>query len=333
MCQGTIDKSLLRADRDLLEARLNDVRTRAAGETEGIYGPDSVSWMVFRELAMLMCGPSAVLLQLAHPAVAAGVSQNSRFRADVLGRADRTFTTMNQVVFGDLDTAIAAARRLHNIHARVAGRVEGETRSTWSGRAYRANDPELKLWVHATLMGSSLTVFEKLFRPLTEDEKSRWYEEGRAGAALLGIPESLMPESHAGFMRYYDSMLSGPALAVGGTAKGLAEDIFRSPYSLMRFGRLVTAGTLPARWREAYGLSWTPVEERLFDALVAVLRRAVPRLPSAFRFSPAYHQASLRVARARGERPTRVARIIQRIDGRVGVPFGLRPVKGGGASG
>src|SRR5688572_10619930 len=82
----------------VLEERLAFAASRAAGQIEGIFGPDSMSWRLLRESVGLASGASALMLQLAHPAVAAGVSQHSTLQRNPLGRARRTFYLMYQLV-------------------------------------------------------------------------------------------------------------------------------------------------------------------------------------------------------------------------------------------
>src|SRR4051812_359643 len=108
-------------DDAVFAACLDYVRAHAPGAVEGIFGPHSATWLVSRESALLLGGLRAIVLQIAHPAVAAGVNQSSTFRTDLLGRAQRTFTSTYQMIFGDLHTALIAATRLHNIHSRVLG--------------------------------------------------------------------------------------------------------------------------------------------------------------------------------------------------------------------
>src|SRR5690242_19612134 len=132
---------------------LDLARGRAAGEVEGLYGPASMTWLVEREAVLVGGAAAALLMQIAHPAVAAAVEHHSRYRDDAAGRARRTFGTMYQITFGDLDTALDLARRLHRRHAVVRGEVEP------GGERYRASDLDLVKWVHATWLHTHLHLF------------------------------------------------------------------------------------------------------------------------------------------------------------------------------
>src|SRR3954466_4004943 len=103
------------------ENSLDIVRAAGAGPVEGIFGPDSVTWRVDREAAVFLGAGRALLLQLAHPWVAAAIAEHSRTVADPIGRFHQTFNTVFTMVFGTRDQALAAARRLRRRHAAVTG--------------------------------------------------------------------------------------------------------------------------------------------------------------------------------------------------------------------
>src|SRR5436190_4864368 len=140
-------------------------RTIAAGMSDtGLFGPDSVTWRVNREGALLLGGGRALLLQVAHPLVAAGVSQHSNYREDPFGRLYRTLDTVTAIVFGSTPTAKEAAARLHRVHTRVKGEAG-------DGTPYVATDPALIMWVHATLVDTSLLVYERYIGHLPDEER------------------------------------------------------------------------------------------------------------------------------------------------------------------
>src|ERR1700704_720385 len=120
----------------------------------GLYEDDSITRRVNRENILLLGGGRALLMQLAHPKVAAGVDDHSDFRPRPIRRLRRTVVMTMAIVFGKRETALAAARSVNQAH----GRVQGED--------YRALDPDLLLWVHATLVDSALVTYEKFVPPL-----------------------------------------------------------------------------------------------------------------------------------------------------------------------
>ena len=126
--------------------------------TLGFYGPDSMMWRINREAVLLGAGPTALLLQIAHPLVAQGVAEHSSFEADPFKRLHGTITTTMDLVFGDGVAAERAVRRLNGIHATVRG------------ENYRALDPELLLWVQVTLIITSVRAYHRWVRPLSKPD-------------------------------------------------------------------------------------------------------------------------------------------------------------------
>src|SRR5437879_6297231 len=121
----------------------------------GLYADDSITRRVNRENVLLLGGGRALLMQLAHPKVAAGVDEHSDFRSHPIRRLRRTIRMTMAIVFGDRETALAAARAVNQTHGRVRG------------NEYRALDPDLLRWVHATVVDSALVAHEALVSPLS----------------------------------------------------------------------------------------------------------------------------------------------------------------------
>lgn len=315
----------LRQDHERFHQCLDYLREHAAGELEGCYGPGSMTWVIYREPVLLLGGLRAILLQIAHPAVALGVSQNSNFRNDLLGRARRTYTAMYELVFGGLHEALDAAQRVHSVHSRVYGSMLAGAGPQGDDR-YRANDPFLQKWVLATLIDGALLVFDTFVRPLTLEEKRRYYQETLLAAAQFGLLPEQMPPTLETFYAWYHAQLAGETLRVGDTARELADLLFNSPFTQGQLDEVLTAGLMPERWREAYKLPWGPGRQRAWKLLKGTLRRSVNLTPPTLRYVAAWHQAQMRLALARGERPTVVARVLNTLDSYVDVPFSIRPV-------
>ena len=122
----------------------------AADDLVGLYGPESEAWALNREAMLLLgAGPRALLLQLAHPLVAAGVAEHSDFRSDPWTRLQGTLRSYLTIVFGTGTAARAEIRRLNRFHRTI------------TGPGYRARDPDLSLWVHATLVDSTMVVADR----------------------------------------------------------------------------------------------------------------------------------------------------------------------------
>jgi uncharacterized protein (DUF2236 family) len=242
-----------------------------------MFGPGSLTWRVNGEAVLLLGGGRALILQVAHPKVAAGVAEFSDYRRDPWGRLYRTLALTLAIVFGEPGASRAASRRLRRVHARVAGTDD-------RGEPYRALDPELLLWVHATLIDTSLTLYERYVAELTAGERRRYYEEMRALGEAYAIPRDSMPVDYAAFRRYWAGMLLD-GLRVTQTTRDVADavlhpDLRPVAWPVAELLRLVTVGTLPDALRDELDVDWGPGRERLLAGSQAAIRPLMPLLPA-----------------------------------------------------
>ena len=243
-----------------------------------LYPEGSITRRVNRENVLLLGGGRALLMQLAHPKVAAGVDEHSDFRAQPVRRLRRTIRMTMAIVFGDRETALSAARAVNHAHARVRG------------HDYRALDPDLLLWVHATLVDSALVTYATFVKPLSKGDKERFYEESKVLGELLGIPRAKFPQRYADFTDYVESTIRAD-LVVDGRAAELASLVLRPrlrllPGPAMIPFEIVTAGLLPPALRDQYGLAWTGTHQRTFRLMVVALPRLVAVTPPVLRVWP-----------------------------------------------
>jgi uncharacterized protein (DUF2236 family) len=281
-----------------LELKLAIVRSAGAGGSAGVFGPDSMTWRINREAAIFLGAGRALLLQLAHPWVAAAIARHSRTLADPIGRFHRTFNLVFTMGFGTTDQAIAAARRLHRRHAEVSGTLTESAGAFSAGSSYRANDVAALRWVHATLTDSALVAYQFVRPPLSVEDRERWYAEARLFAALFGIPRSAQPESWAGFAEYVDAMFGSDILVVSGAARSIGAELFSGSGTRLRMPlwyRALTARLLPERLREEFGLPYGRSEHRAAERALAVLRRVYPLIPTRLRYVAPYHEARARL--------------------------------------
>ncbi len=298
------------------------VRARAGDPAEGIFGPDSLAWTLVREPAYLLGGAAAVLLQMAHPAVVAGVSAHSTFETDLLGRIRRTSQALYSLVFGHLDDALATSRRMHNIHTRVRGTVDHPC-SSWHGRPYRANDPELLAWVSMTATVAGRRAFEAFVRPIAPHELAGDWNDLCRGAVASGVdPEGLPPSREAFFARFEAIAEDSPDLEVGPKARAVARVLFGAPLGV--FDPVITAALLPPRVRAMYDLPWGPAEMRAFARRRSVFAALRTMAPEAVRYVPAWHQARRRLAVRDGASGALWGRVLDAMSARMAVPAGLR---------
>src|SRR4051794_10156021 len=266
----------------------------------GLFGPGTMTWRINREGVLLLGGGRALILQVAHPLVAAGVAEFSNYREDPWGRLYRTLDTTTAIVFGDSATSADASARLERVHSRGRGVTqEGGGRFT-QGTPYEANDPDLLMWGHATLVGTSLMVYDRYGARLSIDERRRYYEEQKRLGEAFGVPIDRQPATYADFNDYVDEMVGGDAIAVTDALRDVVDATLRPSMPvvarpLVEAMNLATAGMLPARLREELGLAWGPNRERLVAASRVMLRGALPLLPRLLREFPPARSADRRV--------------------------------------
>src|SRR5580704_8180412 len=176
-----------------LKRHLDEVRNSAAGSAHGVFGPTSISWKVNRESALFLAAARAALLQLAHPWVAAAIAEHSTTLTDPVGRFHQTFRVMFTMVFGSLEQALAASRRLYRRHSGIRGELPEAVGHFAKGAAYEANEIDALRWVYATLVDSALIAYELVLPPLTGAEREQYYEESKTLAALFGISRDYLP--------------------------------------------------------------------------------------------------------------------------------------------
>jgi uncharacterized protein (DUF2236 family) len=267
----------------------------------GLFGPESEAWRIARERALIAAGPAALLLQLAHPLVAAGVAEHSDFQADPLRRLRATLDATLTVVFGDTEQARAAAARVRSRHRSVHGRTDIAVGSFPAGTGYRAGDPELALWVHATLVWTALEFYDGFIAPVPAQQRAAYQVQMNRSGRLFGVSEELLPDSYAEFERYMRSM--DDQLHVGPQARALADEVLSAGANDLAWplgmptgalARVLAAGLLPPALRAGYGLSWGRLEQQAFAAARLLCRGSLPALPARARYWPHYIAAGRR---------------------------------------
>ena len=191
-----------------------------------MFGPNSLTWRVDREALTFLGAGRTLLLQLAHPWVAAAIAQHSRTLGDPIGRFHRTFAVVFTMVFGTLDQALSAARGLHRRHATIHGRLPIPVGPFRAGSPYQANDLAALRWVYVTLIETAVMTHDLVLPPLTAEERARYYAESHLFAALFGIPRSTLPADWREFGAYTEMMLESDVLMVSPAAREIAGQIF-----------------------------------------------------------------------------------------------------------
>lgn len=288
-----------------LERCIERVKGSVTDPRAGLYGPGTMSWHIGREGVVFLAGGAASLLQLAHPFVAYGVDEHSATREDTFGRFLRTFENVYAMIFGPLDRAIAASRRVHTVHERVTG-VIGEAAGPWSaGSRYEANDEGALFWVQATLIMNAIRSYELVVAPLSLAEKDAYLRESRRFALLFGLDESHVPPDFTAFERYYEDMISSGTIVVTRPAREMARFLLTPPHPALgpvwKWFTVMTAALLPEPVRKGFSLPHGPIEAKAVRASIAALRRTYPHLPEHVRHVPAYTEAERRLSLPPGD--------------------------------
>jgi uncharacterized protein (DUF2236 family) len=234
----------------------------------------------------LLAWSRAILLQLAHPLVAAGIDDHSTFRAGRLTAAARlhhTVGAMRSLTFGGEAARDATIASINAIHRRVNGTLRESAGPFAAGTRYSAEDPALLLWVHATLLESIPLIYERVVRPLSAGERDEYCADAAWVARALGAREGA-PRTWRELQDYLARMHASGVLVVSNQARELAGAVLAPPLARLVWpaaylNRLVTIGALPPSIREQYGYGWTAADERRMGRALRVLRavrRATP---------------------------------------------------------
>jgi len=232
---------------------------------------------VHAHAALLAGGGRALLMQLAHPQVAQGVAEHSDFARDPVARLLRTLRLTLTLVYGDDSQVAQALDAINGVHQRVAG------------QGYAASDPALLLWVHATLIDTSLCLHALLVRPLSDFEVSAYYEDMQRIGQALGIPRDTFPPDVTSFHAYVATM--NATLEVSDSARSLAREIFRPRGAItpaLTAQRQLTAGLLPEPLRCQYGLPWGRHRQTALEVAAKVSRAVHPYLPRVLSRTPKF---------------------------------------------
>src|SRR6267378_886933 len=245
----------------------------------GLFAEDSITRRVNRENILLLGGGRALLMQLAHPKVAAGVDEHSDFREHPIRRLRRTIRMTMAIVFGDRETALAAARGVNQVHSKV------------QGRDYRAVDPDLLQWVYATLADTALVTYDTFVKRLQPHERELFHEEFKLLGELLGVPRDRFPSTALEFDEYLEAMVSNGPVRVNDRARELAAQVMHPrvrlmPGPVMLPMNVVTTGLLAPPLREQYGLPWGRAQQRAYRLAVAVVPRVIALTPPLLRVWP-----------------------------------------------
>jgi uncharacterized protein (DUF2236 family) len=253
---------------------------------------------VHREWAVAFSGPRALLMQATHPVAFEGFFAHTGAMDAPYERLARTAKVMDTIAFGSREDADRATRRVRAMHKRVRGELAKPAGRFPAGTPFAADDPELLLWVLATLVDSALVVYDRYVGSLSHAERDAYWQDYRVVGRLFGLREDEMPHDIHAFDAYMERMIEGDDLFVTSAARELAiEIVMRPPVPLVRrpvleLVNFVTVGLLPARLRRQYGLHWDPLRSLALRGGAAYAKRVlVPLAPRGLRVVPSARAA------------------------------------------
>jgi uncharacterized protein (DUF2236 family) len=233
------------------------------------------------ERLVVLGWPRAILMQIAHPLIAAGVADHSTFRDDAVAPIRRLHGTVKAMLGLTFGTAAEQARviaGIKEIHARVHGTLREDVGAYPAGTPYSAEDPDLVLWVHGTLIDTSVLLYEAVVGALSAAERDEYCRQSAAVAVALGADLAAVPREWDALTAYVRRTISSPVIAVGPDAHKLRRAILESPVArvggpMSRAARRLTIGLLPQQVREQYHLPFDARDRARFDRLIRRLRR------------------------------------------------------------
>ncbi len=263
---------------------------------DGYFDDNSILRRIHRERALALTGPRALLMQAAHPLAVSGLLAHTSGLDDPYERLARTARTLGIIGFGSRADADAATRRVRAMHRRVRGQLGEAVGPYPAGTPYRADDPELLLWVLFTLVDSALIVYRKYVGSLSREEEATYWEDYKVIGRLFGLRERDLPATIDDLDAYRLRMLEGGRLFVTDWAREQAKRIVLEPPApwqarpLVEAVNFVTIALLPDQIRCQYGFSPLPpviVRKALVAGGAEYVKRAVlPFLPASLRLVP-----------------------------------------------
>jgi uncharacterized protein (DUF2236 family) len=258
---------------------------------DSYFDDNSMLRRVHREFAVALSGPRALLMQAAHPIAFEGFFAHTGALDEPYERLARTAAVLNTIGFGSRTDADRATRRVRAMHSRVRGELERPAGRFPAGTPYAADDPELLLWVLASLVDSALVFYDKYVGSLSQGERGAYWQDYRVIGGLFGLKDHEMPVDIRDFDAYMQDMLTGSELFVTSAARELAlQIVMRPPVGLakrpvLEVVNFITVGLLPVQLRRQFGLSWDPLRSLMLRGGAEYAKRVlVPLAPERLRF-------------------------------------------------
>jgi uncharacterized protein (DUF2236 family) len=280
----------------------------------GYFDDSSMIRRIHRENVVGLGGARALLMQAAHPVAFAGFFMSTGALDDPYPRLQRTAVVIDTILFGEREDADRATAVVRAVHSRMRGTLPEAVGKFPAGTPWGADDPDLLLWIIATLADSGALVYSRYVGSLTDAERDAYWQDWRVVGRLFGLSDSDMPADWAELADYMDAMLSGDILHISPDARKLGIKIVLHPpvpllaRPLVELADFIIIGLLPRRIRRGYRLWWDPLRTVLLRTGAESTKRVlVPVLPGRLRFRSGPPRGPVTTSSTPAARPARVA--------------------------
>ena len=262
-----------------------------------VFAPDSAMWKIVRHRSILLTGPAAAVLQIAHPRVGLGVMEHSRFADSPLGRLERTLIAVNTIAFGTHEEAAEVARRVGRRHSVVTG--DAAAHAMPGPARYSVDELELLMWVVATLVWSAVGGYERIVGRLSDEEKESFYRDMRVFGTFFGLPREYGPQTYDEYLAYFDGVIADPLIGSHEVSRRVAWAVARprTPWWFRVLAvpiRFMFSEIIPHPVRDRLGFRSTAFSRFACRVATVALKVIEWIAPDFLRFDPYYRRARKR---------------------------------------
>ena len=277
------------------------IRTASSASRSSYFGERSMIRRVTGERAVAFSGARALLMQAAHPLAVAGLLAHSDSLEDPYVRLARTAQVMDAITFGPRAEADRITARVRAMHRHVRGVIPEAVGIYPAGTPYRADDPELLMWILYTLVDSASLFYSVYVGRLSMLQRRALWEDYKVVGELFGLRVEEMPDTLDDLRGYGRAMIRGDRLCVGDWARRRAREIVLEPpvptqlRPVLETVNFVTIALLPDEIRRQYGFSplMPPLARKALvrGGALYVRRGLLPLLPDVVRHVPSARRA------------------------------------------
>ena len=198
----------------------------AEGDTAGLFLPNDAPWLVHNDMATLVGGIRALLLQALHPGSLAGVAQHSRYKQDALGRLAGTIRWLTVTTYGSTAAIAAEAGRVNRLHDRVNGEY---TAGSGEQARYSARQTDLLRWVHIAFCDAFLTSHQMYSAAPIPGGADNYVAQWARSVELLGLDPATLPTTADAMHAEIQQLIADGVLVSSDQTRDVVKFIRRPP--------------------------------------------------------------------------------------------------------